>query len=178
MYAPLLTLFIATQAQAQEAGPSVEEPVTDEPVAVEAPPAEPAPASVRVLYTGDLGGIGSGLYTYETVRALWAADDALGGRLTALEVHHGAVALGPFGLHADDGKVATLVAALAEGPPTCGEEQSVVALRLTEEVLSFDSGARPVLVEHLLGRGAEEVSRTQRACVGAEGTALTLHRSA
>jgi len=174
MYAPLLTLFIATQAHAQETAPPIDEPVADELIAAEAPPPTPSPASARVIYTGGLDGIGSGLYTYETVRALWAADDALGGRLTALEVHHGAVALGPFGLHADDGKVATLVAALAEGPPTCGEEQPVVALRLTGEVLSFDSGARPVLVEHLLGRGAEETSRTQRACVGAEGRALTL----
>lgn len=184
-----LILLLALPARAQDA--AAEDAAAEEeppPVPSELPPPGPpfdltqAPAPqaapqrgrVRVVYTGDLGGVGSGNYLLESVRDLRAVDARLEGDVTELRVISGVLASGELSLHAEDGKVETILSALDGAGPDCGEPVEVLAVQGPADTLIFDEPGRAALVDLLEQRDRPVKPWTARSCTTAAGAELRL----
>jgi len=180
--AALIAVAVASPARAQDARPAVGPDVAGVAVpdqraapAVEAD-VDPAPAtaSVRIVYTGDIGGVGSGTYLLEGVRDLRAVDAELEQGLTALRVISGVAAQDTVALQAEDGRVATLLAGLTGKAPTCEAPVDVLAARSPMDAIVLDAPGRPELLERLADRGYEILPWTRARCTVADGGVLLL----
>lgn len=147
--------------------------LSDQPI--EPPPAEsPTTAQLRLVFTGNNGGIGSGRYELD---AIWSLQDILqseGGRVEHIEPHHGALAQGLHVLVSGDRSVATSVAFLAQGGIRCGEPRQATSIRTARERLLFNGGTAPAWVERL------PVTTTRapfelRECTGSRGVNALLY---
>lgn len=159
----MLWMIAAGLAFAQEPAVDPTGPVVSPSVPAQAPPSSPG---VRVVYTGNLGGVGSGTWPLEIVRTLRVVDARPDLRVAEIRAVHGVLAQGEVAVHAVDGRVATVLGALESGL-SCGEPRPVAAVRTPTEVLTLDGDAAGV-VQALVAAGAEPVDRVARACRGGE----------
>jgi len=177
-FASLVTVLLPGVAQG--AGAARSRPVL--PVASLDPTPDPASpwyqpppdGVVDLVYTGALGGIGSGRFPLEVIHPLWALQDAGELALSGLEVVPGGARQPPFSLLAGDGRIRTVVTALQQGSPICEEPRLVEGVATGTEQLFPDGADDAGLMAGLRAQGLAPKPTMVRACRGAGGQALLL----
>jgi hypothetical protein len=165
---PIGWLLACMAGSALAHGPVEEEP--DLPVAP-VPFVASGAGDVRLLVTGDSGGIGSGTYRFRMPDAL-RAFVAEHGEVVDVVPFHGAMTSGDSALVASDGKVATLVSLLDGGKVSCGEPSAARLSFTRSEVLLLDSATAPTLAAGLHA-GTQEIQ--VRSCSNQAGAEASLY---
>ncbi len=132
-------------------------------------PAATGPQTLRIVYTGGRGGVGSGRYLWEMLRTLRSVEGPEAGRVSDLQLFHGTLAQGRWLLQASDRKVATLLTLLSGGRITCTVQGPVWALATETDILVVHAPERSALVDAVDRRGAELSRWLAWDCVGPQG---------
>lgn len=148
-----LGLFWIAQAQepVAEAVPAVEEPA-------------PVTASVHVVYSGALRGVGSGRYPHHGLRWLQNAE-----LIQSVSGHNGALLQGPWVLWTEGGVVQDVLDLLADGDISCGEPSAVTAIETVSDLTLLDS-EQPTVASVLLNGEGRLVDQNLRECRSAQGS--------
>ncbi len=148
-------------------GSSAQEQPAQAPVAAE-PSAAPLPDTVRVVYTGGSGGVGSVKYSFEVLRDL----DRLGesAKLEKIQAFHGALAQDEWLLWGEDRSVIALLRALNLEAITCEAPRETATVVTSQDVLVLDGEDAPLWLAKMPG---ERRPATWRRCLAGDAS-LTL----
>ena len=130
--------------------------------------------SLDLVYTGGNGGVGSGAYVFSVLRTLDAAQAQLDGTLSGARPFNGALAQGPWLLHADDRRVSTLVALLGGGLVSCTPDGAARAWQTDTDVLVGPRRADDPLASWLDQRLDPAIDWQRLTCTGPGGATATL----
>lgn len=133
--------------------------------------AAPHRGQIRLVYTGGLGGVGSGKYLLEGVRDIVAVEAGLDQDLEQFEVYSGVAVQGDIALHADNHRVATVLDALDGQAPACSPPEPVLAAWSDTDVVVGGSMDATPLMRGLEARGYDLRPWTRQRCTTAEGAA-------
>ncbi len=134
--------------------------------------ARPPRGSLRIVYTGALGGVGSGHTSFAADALLAEAASRTGGRWTTGTLDHGTLVRDGHILRTD-GQIAPVLAFMRGGEITCGAPTSAWSVTTTTDVVLFETPPEErfgKMVEALLRPHATHDRRTCTNAAGAEAT--------
>ena len=134
----------------------------------------PAQPTVRVVYTGDLGGVGSGHYAWETLRQLQSPALRTAVPVTAARTVRGTLVQGDWLLEAPDGRVETVLGAVAPAPPRCTPAPPVWRFAAETETVVVPAGVSQEVLEALTDTVASPTPFKSWTCSASTGESLRL----
>lgn len=162
---------------ASEAPPAAQAPDT-------APPEDSGPLSpweivessvaVRIVYTGDLGGVGSGHYSWESLRRLREPQVQSALPVSGAQATRGVLAQDDWLLLAPDGRVQTALAPTEGAAPTCTPADPVTLVEIDAERMVVPSAATRAAFEALTRHADAVLSHKSWTCTTSAGVTTTL----
>lgn len=129
---------------------------------------------VRLVYTGERYGVGSGRYFFELLRHLRDAATATDASLARIEAVHGVLAQEPWLVRGGDNRVESVLAFLQGDEIRCGPVETVSAVDTGDDVLVMDWEDPPAAIDALSQRLGPTITYGRRACTNKAGEQAVL----
>ncbi|MCB9763176.1 MAG: hypothetical protein H6739_25595 [Alphaproteobacteria bacterium] len=137
--------------------------------------AAPADAGeVRLVYTGDSGGVGGTYWSFESLRGLKALEQSGAVGLHSLQAFHGTMGQDRLLVRAADRSVASTIAFLQTPGSTCDAPTLVMAFETSQDLLLMEPGAPEAWAEVLQPRLGAPIPYKQRRCTNPDGAEAIL----